>query len=384
MPVITFGATSFRTLSRFSWTPEPLSVIVGPNGAGKTTILDLVRFLQRTFLSGHEAGFRAIGGDHFLSRGCDLEEVVVMELQVDDLRWRLQLPMSAAGLKGAYGEELLRGDDVILRAGTWQETWYLGDQPMPRDDTRCCARVVWDRGDAPWLRPLYNTLYDLRAYDFRLDLVAEGTTREDAAGFLHGTGKNLWAVLANWKQAPLRYRGQFEWVMAHARRAFPDLLGTIEFENHEALVFPPDATDPADGLPPRRQPGGLLTGLLQLTAVAGAKPGSIIAFDEMENQLHPHAIRTILTAIGELAEERGLTVILTTHSPVVVDCFREHPERVFVLERDAATQPVALTKLKNPEWLSMFSLGDLYTRLRFGSPPVPTRGPNNAGPAQGG
>lgn len=371
MSQIQISCRHFRKLRDFSWAPEGVSLLLGPNGAGKTSVLDLLRFLRGTFSFGIEDGFRAAhGGDHFLSRGCSGADPVVFELRVGEIRWRLELPMSAAGLKGHYGEELHRGDELILRAGAYSETWKLGGETMSFEDARCCARVLWDRGGSPWMRPLQQALTDLRTHDFWLNQVREGTTREDRATFLHGTGKNLWAVLANWKQAPLRHKGQFEWVIEQARLAFPDLLQTIEFDGGEAYVFPPGATDPADGLPPRRQADGLLTGLLLLTAVAGAKPGSIVAFDEMENQLHPHAIRAILGAMRSKAAELDLTVVLTTHSPLVMNEFGEEPERVWVLDAQSGKVPARLDELKNPDWLAMFPLGELYDRMKFGAPPL--------------
>lgn len=372
MSQIQISCRNFRKLKNFVWKPEGVSLIVGPNGSGKTTVLDMLRFLRGTFGRGHEEGFKAAGGgDHFRSRGCTDNELVEFDIQVGDIRWHLRLPMSDAGLAGRYGEELYHGGELILRAGVYAETWYLGKEALPFDDVRCCARVLWDRGTAPWLRPLNDALYDLRSYDFWLHTVREGTTREDAGGFLHGVGKNLWAVLANWKQAPLRYRGQFDWVMQQARLAFPDLIHNIEFDRKEAFIFPPGATDPADGLPPRRQADGLLTGLLQLTAVAGAKPGSILAFDEMENQLHPHAIRSILTSMRSIAAERELTIVLTTHSPLVMNEFREEPQRIAVLGAQKEQSPVPLDQLRDPAWLAMFPLGELYDRLKFGAPPIP-------------
>jgi predicted ATPase len=223
------------------------------------------------------------------------------------------------------------------------------------------------------MEPLYRALYDLRTYDFYLNQVSIGTTREERNSFLHGHGLNLWAVLANWKQAPRRYEGKFEWVMAQARLAFPDLIEAMEFDRGEAFIYPPGASDPSDGLPPRRQADGLLTGLCQLTAIAGALPGSILAFDEVENQLHPHAIRVILAAMREQAEARDLTILLTTHSPIVMNEFSSEPDRVFVLEPNAVQKPIALDQLKNPDWLAMFSLGELYDRMKFASPPPPAQ-----------
>lgn len=134
------------------------------------------------------------------------------------------------------------------------------------------------------------------------------------------------------------------------------------------IYSPPNSTDPADGLPPNLAADGLLTGLLQLTAVAGAPSGSIIAFDEMENHLHPHAIRSILDAMRRQADERNLTIIVTTHSPVVMNTFRRQPEQFFVLQRGATRTPIPLNELHDEDWLAAFSLGDLYDRLDFAAP----------------
>lgn len=276
--------------------------------------------------------------------------------------------MSAAGLKGGYGEELYRGEELILKAGVYSEAWTIGRETVTFRDFRCGAKVLWDRGSSPWMQPLYQVLTDLRAYDFWLNQVREGTTREERTSFLHGTGKNLWAVLATWRQAPMRFKGQFEWVVHEAHQAFPDLLHTIEFEGGEAYIFPAGATDPADGLPPRRQADGLLTGLLLLTAVAGAKPGSILAFDEMENQLHPHAIRSILRSMRARAAEHNLTIILTTHSPLVMNEFETTPGNIWVLDPNTTKAPIRLNELKNPDWLAMFHIGELYERMKFAAP----------------
>jgi predicted ATPase len=280
--------------------------------------------------------------------------------------------MSRAGLKSYYGEELYRGGEIVLRAAAFSETWFLGSNSLSlADELRCCAKVLWDRGGAQWMEPLVRALTDLRVHEFDLDGVAEGTSREDRAAFLHGNGKNLWAVLANWKQAPKRFLGQFDWVLDQARLAFPDLIETIEFDRGEAYVFPPGVTDPADGLPPRRQADGLLTGLLQLVAIAGAKPGSILAIDEMENHLHPHAIRRILYAMQQRAEELDLTIILTTHSPVVLNDFRNEPEQVFELNhgKPGFGNPCRMSELHGEDWLAQSKLGTLYEELAFSAPP---------------
>ncbi len=95
-------------------------------------------------------------------------------------------------------------------------------------------------------------------------------------------------------------------------------------------------------------------------AVCSAPDGGIVAIDEPENGLHPYAIRNILGAIREHADEHNLTVLLATHSPVVLDEFKEEPDKVYVMAQTGPEQLVRLDKLKDPDWLSHFSLGNLY------------------------
>jgi predicted ATPase len=148
-------------------------------------------------------------------------------------------------------------------------------------------------------------------------------------------------------------------------------LGTIEFDRGIPYIFSPDARDAAEGLLPDRMADGLLTGLLHLTAVAGASKGAVLAFDELENHLHPHAIRSILSAMRRRSEEMGLKVILTTHSPVVLNALREEPEQVFVLNHGQPTvaNPGRMSDLHSEEWLAQSKLGSLYEQLAFAAPP---------------
>lgn len=348
-------------------------MLSGANGTGKSTTLDALKFLRALFLWGHESAFRAVDGVAFARWGVDADAPVEFAIEVEDMVWKLRFPMSAQGVKGTYGEELHRDGQLVLRAAMFQDGWLLGTERQSLDEQRCCAKVLWDRGTEPWMQPLVDALEGIRSYEtYWLNQVKDIKTVGAADSYLHGTGRNLWAVLANWKASPLRYQRQFDWVLSEARRAFPGIIGTIEFDRGLPYLFRPGATDPAEGLLPNRAADGLLTGLLHLTAVAGAKPGSLVAFDEVENQLHPHAIRTLISAMRQQADERGLTIILTTHSPVVLNQFRDDPEQVFVLGHGVAelNVPAAMTDLHSEEWIAQAKLGSLYERLAFGAPDI--------------
>ncbi|MBK7758611.1 MAG: hypothetical protein IPI35_19885 [Deltaproteobacteria bacterium] len=66
------------------------------------------------------------------------------------------------------------------------------------------------------------------------------------------------------------------------------------------------------------------------------------------------------------ADEHGLTILLTTHSPVVLNEFSREPSQVYIIERgpeadDAdRSEVLPLTEARDPNWLSHFELGDLY------------------------
>lgn len=113
------------------------------------------------------------------------------------------------------------------------------------------------------------------------------------------------------------------------------------------------------------QGGGESQAFYHTHALAFASPGDVLTFDEPENSLHPHGIRQFVTLARERTESvDDLTIVLATHSPVVLDEFRAEPDRVFVLKY--GHNPVALDTLHDRRWLAQFSLGDLYTCGKFG------------------
>ncbi len=68
---------------------------------------------------------------------------------------------------------------------------------------------------------------------------------------------------------------------------------------------------------------------------------------------------------------RDLTIILTTHSPELMDEFSGATDHFFVTQRNESTFPVALDELHDRAWLAQSSLGGLYERLRIGAPEMP-------------
>jgi predicted ATPase len=103
----------------------------------------------------------------------------------------------------------------------------------------------------------------------------------------------------------------------------------------------------------------------------------VVAIDEPENSLHPYALRAFLRRTSRWARQHKLTVLLATHSTVLLDELT--PEQVYVMK--GTPVPTRLDQLCNSDWLktfqfklennqyhlSDFKLGDLYEHGELGS-----------------
>lgn len=365
---------NFRGLREVDWSPEGVCLIAGPNGSGKTTLLEALLFLSDAFSSNLSAAVRRQRGATALRhiRAGEGDGIVVV-LRVGHASWELRLDAGDASVGELPEERVIVGSSIDVRRSAYSARWHMGSEERgPDTDGRLCLRMAWDARPSPELRPLTDVLRGYRYHaGYALELLRQGGKGGENDAYLTPRGENLFVVLRNWKAAPRRFDDRFNWVLDRIKRAFPGVVEDIEFDPPIGEIVPARFYPPGErtGLPMSRAADGFLVGLLHLTAVAGADEGAIIAIDEMENQLHPHAIRSILAAMREIAEKKNLTVILTTHSPVLMNEFRDEPHRFFVTDLSDRVQPTALDKLQDPEWLAHFSFGDLYDRLEIGAPP---------------
>ncbi|HSN97321.1 MAG TPA: AAA family ATPase [Candidatus Nanopelagicales bacterium] len=372
---------NFLALAQADWEPpHGVCLVAGPNGSGKTSLLEAFAFFRNSFKNSVHDAVRFLGGGRGLKhRGAPAGEPVYFSMEVEGTRWELEISLTGAGISEFPAERVTVGDSAFVRRLAGSNEWTVGGERRTDsidDPPRTCLRAAWEASRPASIETLVRIADNIRVYDaWWLKQLKERGSPDSGHSYLHPTGRNLFDVLKIWRSAPRRYRYQYEWVREKARLAFYDIFDDLEFSDEAGFVtarfFPPSAGEGDEGLPIHRAADGLLVGLLHLAAVAGARPGSLVAIDEMENQLHPHAIRVILTAMRELAEERDLTVILTTHSPVLMNEFRDQPEQFYVTEPGRTPTPVRLDELHDPRWLSQFSLGDLYDQLRFGAPPPP-------------
>ena len=122
-------------------------------------------------------------------------------------------------------------------------------------------------------------------------------------------------------------------------------------------------------------PGWLLsTGTLRILALLALfrhpEPPPLIVIEELENGLDPRAIHLIVEEIRNLVESGRSQVIVTTHSPYLLDLLPLWS--IVLVERSEGKGPVFFRPDEQPEldsWLERFGPGKLYTMqgLRLGA-----------------
>ncbi len=80
---------------------------------------------------------------------------------------------------------------------------------------------------------------------------------------------------------------------------------------------------------------GVLYFLTLLCILYQPNPPKLLLLEEPEKGIHPRRIHEIMEFIFRLAEDKGVQVILTSHSVHVVDEFASIPEAVYVFEKQA-------------------------------------------------
>lgn len=123
---------------------------------------------------------------------------------------------------------------------------------------------------------------------------------------------------------------------------------------------------------------GTLIALALLTLAYLPDPPPIIGLEEPDRGIHPRLLRQVQDAMYRLAypesvgEQRPpVQVVATTHSPYMLDLFRDHPEEVVIA--DKAEGNVRFTRLSDmpnsKEILGDASLGEVwYTGILGGVP----------------
>ncbi len=366
----TIKASNYRAHRDTIWTiPQGISVVVGVNGAGKTTLLMVGDILRRAVDHGSSGLGAAIeeslGGEYLRNIDAPPDEKIRLGITVDDIDWEIEPYPQGSGIAENSAERLsVAGSTQFVRAaGDATVNWKGNTIPL---GSRTVLRRLMDL-DIEGTFPGKKILDALSGYRVHYDLDLRGLRRgspDTTHKSLHRSGYNAFSVLRNWRD----WSGdtfRYEFVVDSLRDCF-GFFEKLDFQKggntvEGYIVHKGGGITPASGAA-----NGWLAALGHLTAVASANPGDVVAMDEIENSLHPRAMREMLKLMQSYAEWRKISIVLATQSTEVLNWFNGQPERVFVMDRRLEPSPRPLTDLRTAAWLEHFRLGDKYAEGDFG------------------
>jgi hypothetical protein len=116
-------------------------------------------------------------------------------------------------------------------------------------------------------------------------------------------------------------------------------------------------------IPARQVSDGVLLVLAYLTIMHLPQPPRVVLVEEPENGIHPARLKDVLTILRELVSEQSQTqIVLTTHSPYVVDLFQPDEVTLCQKEDDGSISVRRLSESKTVrDQLDVFTLGEIWT-----------------------
>ena len=378
----------FRSLREATWEPGKLNVVIGPNGSGKSNLLRVLGLLQKAATGDlskevlHFGGMAALLWDGQAKELAWTIEADLMNGDSDPAGERLcyELRLQQLGVGSAYRVEIERLDRSVLpTVGQTSETRNLLER-LPGNagtfDYRG-ERVIAPAGTVPeeqsllWLAT--NPLADktllgfsnfLASWSIYHDIyVAQQAPLRQAAvarmeNQVAADGQNLIPVLHT------LYTGSRDF-----KKLVDDAMRAAFSKDYEELVFPPAADQRVQlrvrwrSLKTEQSAADLSDGtirfLLLLAILGNPTPGSLISIDEPEIGLHP----SMLPIVAELAvdaSERS-QIILTTHSPQLLDAFTGTPPTTTVAQCvDGETRLSVVDSEELRRWLGEDTLGALF------------------------
>lgn len=328
--IASVGFRRFKALRNASVQLEPFNLVLGPNGSGKTSLIEA--FLHLRGLS-------------------------VLE-PIDPLTARVTE----------------NGPGMVFRFRPPYETVEVRLACV--DSNRCDALQVLP-ADAPGWPALRAEIATIRSFAFDPEAMAEPAPRA-ASAELAADGANLAAVLAHWRDASPEAFARFT---TDALRLFPEFIKfelQSRFADRVALAF--TLIGEVGVVHGEDLSQGMLHALAVLALAAMPAPPAVLCIEEVDRGVHPRMLREVRDALYRLAYpepgmsgRRAAQVIATTHSPYLLDLFRDHPEEVVITQkigREAHFERLS-DRADLAQLLEEGSLGDIwFSGILGGVPPA--------------
>jgi len=141
----------------------------------------------------------------------------------------------------------------------------------------------------------------------------------------------------------------------------PSQIPMLERADGKGIFF--ESVDKGELIPAPQASDGVLLVLAYLAILNLPRPPRLLLIEEPETGVHPRRLREVLGILRKMVEQQDRTqVVMTTHSPYVLDLFA--PEEVTLCQREGDGS-VSLHPLSQSaavrEQIDVFTLGEIWT-----------------------
>ncbi|HYD85409.1 MAG TPA: ATP-binding protein, partial [Opitutus sp.] len=233
-------------------------------------------------------------------------------------------------------------------------------------DSEMCDALRISPANAPEWPALRNDIGRIRSYVFDHAAMSQPSVASNSTE-LSADGANLAAVIAALKTSEPDTYAAF---VGEALRLFPEFSAfKIQSRPGGAVALAFTLIGEVGLVDGENLSQGMLHTLGVLALAAQPTPPSVLCIEEIDRGVHPRMLREVRDALYRLAYPGSfglarppVQVIATTHSPYLLDLFRDHPEEVIVTQkhgREAHFERLS-DRADLAEILQEGTLGDLW------------------------
>jgi predicted ATPase len=358
------GFKSIRSIEKLEL--RPINILIGPNGSGKSNLLGVFAFLHE-IREGRLQNYviEAGGAEKILHFGSKESKQIEIDISFRNAVNKYSLVLAPSNDDNLYPKEEVAcfWDKKSYPNGPYKE--YLAPIASGKEAGVSDPRLT---KTANWVRAHLSSWRRYQVHDTSSSSPLRKTANINDNGFLRQDGANLAAFLNLLQE---KYPDSYSLIRQTIRRVAP----FFDDFNLSPLALNPDSiklewkhTNSAQYFDASSFSDGSLRFIFLATLFlqpSRLRP-SVILIDEPELGLHPYAIELLASLIRQASKETQ--VIAATQSSLLLDHF--DPEDILVANRiESATTIKRLQPEHLAEWLSEYSLGQLWEKGEFAGRP---------------